>query len=163
MKIAFLINERALRDNIAHAISHLDVSIDHYSTASKALAKLTAIAYDLVVIHWKVYPGLGCGDATIDDYSRLIPETSLNTNLLYWEVGLRVIDVMRDVETVNHTTAVILLFPDLPEAGFCIGDQLTRDSVCADVATRQPAVTLFKPSTRDVTEAIQRTLMETRV
>lgn len=158
MKIAFLINERALRDKLARTFEGGEAVIEEYSTAAKALAKLATNPYDLVVLHWKVHPGLGSGDSRIDELADLIPLAKLNRNVLYWEVGLRVIDAMREKDSPNRATPVIVIFPDLGPAAFDTGDDLTRESVEADLAGRQPAEAVYWSSAAEFVKAVGRHL-----
>jgi len=163
MKAAFLIGERALRVRYAKCLESADAVIDEFPTASKALTELERERYDLVVIHWKVFPGFGSGDERIDELASLLPDTEFNRNLFYWEVGLRVIDLMRDEESPNLITPVVAVFPNLQESGFGIGDQLTRESVRSDIDSRRPARAVFGPSITDFSDAVAELLPEQEV
>jgi hypothetical protein len=158
MRIAFLVGERALRQKLAEPLEAADVTIDHFPTVAKALGAFETKHYDLIVLHWKAYPGFGCGDSKLDNLAALIPTVEFNRNLLYWEVGLRVINLVRDEESPNRTTPLLVLFPDLGRAEFGGGDQLTRESVLADLADRPPAEALFGSSRDDFCEAVARLL-----
>ena len=138
MRIAFLINERALRAKFAKCVHSSGVTIDEYSTAAKALGKLSTNRYDLIVIHWKVHPGLGSGDPRIDELAMMIPNSKLNRNVFYWEVGMRVLDTAHAEDSANRETPAILLLPELDRPVFA-DDQLTKESVESDIAARQPA------------------------
>ena len=159
MQAAFLINERALRARLAKCLEPAGVSVDHFPTAGKALKGLTSTAYDLVVIHWKAHPGLVSDDPRINELADLIPKTELNTNMLYWEVGLRVMDAMRAEEAPNVKTPIIAILPPvLARAGFASGDELTADAVTSDLAARQPTAAVYGPSADAFLEAAKRFL-----
>jgi hypothetical protein len=143
MKAAFLIAERALRSRLAGCIDSPGVTVDEFPTAAKALVEFTDTSYDLIVLHWKVHPGLGAGDTRIDELATLIPNAKYNRNVFYWEVGLRVIDLIRSEDSANQTTPVIIIFPDLSQSGYGRGDELTRDAVDADIAIRQPIEAIY--------------------
>lgn len=138
MTAAFLIAERALRSRLAGCIDFSGATVDEFPTAAKALAAFVDTPYDLIVLHWKVHPGLGAGDTRIDELAALIPNAEYNRNVFYWEVGLRVIDLIRSEASANQATPVIVIFPDLAPSGYGSGDELTRDAVDEDISTRQP-------------------------
>ncbi len=143
MKAAFLIAERALRSRLAGCIDASGTTVDEFPTAAKALEALAETPYDLIVLHWKVHPGLGAGDKRIDELATLIPNAKYNRNVFYWEVGLRVIDLLRSEASANQATPVITIFPDLAPSGYGCGDELTRDAVEADIAIRQPIEAIY--------------------
>ena len=156
MKVAFLIGEEALRKKLAKCIGPDNLTLEEYPTATKALTAFSSEQYDLIVIHWKVYPGFGSGDPRIDELAELIPNIELNANVFYWEVGLRVIDAIRAEDTPNQATPVIAIFPDLGRAGFGAGDELNRESIESDIASRQPAEAIYGSSEADFTNAVTR-------
>ena len=159
MSLALLANERALRAKLAKCITGVtEVAVEEYPTAAKALAKLSAKHYDLVALHWQVYPGLGSGDSHIDQLASLIPHAKLNRNLLYWEVGLRVIDMIREEDCPNRTTPVVVMLPELGRSVFCEPDVLTRDAVERAIAARQPAEAVYGPSPDRFAKAVARQL-----
>lgn len=158
MKAAFLISERALRLRLAKHLEPHYGEIEEYPTAAKALTRLVVRHYDLIVMHWKVYPGFGSGDSRIDELAGLIPNMKLNSNAFYWEVGLRVLDLIRADDSANCSTPVIVVFPDLAQSSFGMGDQLSRDSVESDLSTRQPAEALFGVSAVESSEFLARNL-----
>jgi len=160
MRIALLMNQESARTNLARVMGQANATVDEYSTASKALVKLTTVRYDLVAIHWKVYPGVGSGDPSIDELAALIPHTELNRNLLYWEVGLRVIDAMREEGSPTRETPVIVMFPNLGPSTFNTGDDLARESVESDLAIRQPACAVFGSSIEQFTSAVSGFLLK---
>ena len=159
MQIAFLIGERALRQKLAEPLSSPDVTIETFATAALAVGPFETKRYDLIVLHWKTYPGFGSGDSKLDNLAGLIPTVELNRNLLYWEVGLRMIKRLREEESPNRETPLIVLFPDLGKAVFG-GDQLTRESVLSDLSTRGPAQALFGSSRDDFCTAVADALRE---
>jgi hypothetical protein len=158
MKVAFLIGEQALRRKLAGLIGPADVTVKEYPTAAKALTKLVEEGYDLIVIHWKVYPGFGSGDKRIDELAGMIPGVKLNRNVLYWEVALRVIDAIRAEGSVNRATPVIVILPKLGPSGPGTGDQLTKESVQSDIAARQPAEAVYGSSAVEFSKAFARHL-----
>lgn len=158
MKVAFLVGERALCARLVGCVASEDVTVKEYPTAAKALTKLETERYDLIVIHWKVFPGLGSGDPSIDELADLIPMAEMNRNVLYWEVTLRVMDAIRAEDSSNRATPVIVVLPELGPAGFGIGDELTRESVESDLTPRQPAEAVYGTSAVAFSEAAARFL-----
>jgi hypothetical protein len=158
MRIAFLMNERALRATLAQSIAWTAAAIEEYPTAAKAMAKLAAGRYDLVALHWKVHPGFGAGDAYLDELATLLPTTELNADVLYWEVALRVIDILRAEDSPNRVTPVVVVFPDLARAEYGAADELTREAVERDLAARSPAEAVFGSSDARFSEAVARLL-----
>lgn len=148
MKVALVINERATRERFADCISSNGHEAHEYATAEKALGKLTTLGYDLVVIHWQVHPGWGASDAKIRDIAALIPTVTENRNLLYWEAALRLIDLLRDQGSPNRTTPVVVIFPETRP--FDSDDSLDRESIDADLKTRQPATVISNTSKKDI-------------
>ncbi len=61
MRIALLINDRESRGQLAQALAGPGVAVDEYPTAEKFLGPLTSEHYDLIAIHWQVFPGLEPG------------------------------------------------------------------------------------------------------
>ena len=57
MKVALLVNDRTSREALARRIAEWGGAVDQYPTAAKAIDMLGATRYDLVVMHWQVYPG----------------------------------------------------------------------------------------------------------
>lgn len=143
MHAALLINDRVLRTRLTACAPLADGTVEPYPTAAKALAPLLARRYDVIVLHWKVHPGFASGDDRIEELAYLLPRTKLNQNVLYWEVGLRILDLLREEESANRTTPVCVIFPPLGRFTFETGDALSRESVEGDLATRQPAHAIF--------------------
>ena len=139
MKTAMLINDKGSRSELAGIVASQGVAADEYPTAAKALGMFSATRYDLIVIHWKVYPGLKPSDPEIQELAAMIPVSRMNRNALYWETALRVIDIIRTAGLPNESTPLIVIFPDLGRTDFGAGDRLTSEAVHADLAKRQPA------------------------
>ena len=158
MKIAFLMSEQALRTRLAGGIQWANATVEEYPTAAKALPKLTGTPYDLIAMHWKVYPGVGSGDGRFEELAGIIPNAELNRNVFYWVVGLRVIDLIRQEDSENRATPVIAMFPVLAPVEFGGEDQLSRESVESDIAARQPAEALYGFSVDEFSEAVTRHL-----
>ena len=62
---------------------------DEYATAAKAMDMFGATRYDLIVMHWHVYPGQRASDPKVRELAAMIPVVHLNRNVLYWETALR--------------------------------------------------------------------------
>lgn len=156
MKMALLINEKAVRERLGKAIESPDIAVRGYPTAAKALAEFANERYDLIVIDWQVHPGFESGVAVIDQLAAEIPKISGDRRLYYWEVGRSVIDAIRAGESPNHATPMIVIFPDFDQCG--VNGNISRDAAEADIAAKQPAEPLFGSSTGSLKEAVARHL-----
>jgi hypothetical protein len=141
--VAVLINRRADREVVSARIGSADVSVDQYATATQALGALVRTRFDLIVMEGKVYPGFGCPDAAIRELAEMLPNNRYSENLLYWQVGLRILETVRSDEGRNRETPVVIRFPELQNYSFAVGDELTRDSVESDLEDKGPVTPCF--------------------
>jgi len=155
VEIALLVNDRIVRTRLSDALAGLGVVFREYSTASDAVRELSARYFDLIVIDWKIYPGYGCSDAEIRELASLIPDSPNNENLLYWQVALKVIDYIRNEESLNRNTHVIFRVPEVPESyAFGMGDELTRETILTDIENRGPIEMVFGINVQEFTEVV---------
>ena len=133
LNVLLLINERVVRERVSEAIGSGTVMVDQYATAAQALEPIVRHPFDLIVMDAKVYPGLGCSDILIREIATLLPDAKHTENLLYWQVGLRVLERLRDPKSVNIETPVLIRFPELAPDSFTAEDILTRDAVESDL------------------------------
>jgi CheY-like chemotaxis protein len=146
MKVALLINDKALRLSLAESLTALGVTVTEWPTAAKAVDVVETTLFDLIVVHWKVHPGLNLRDPQLREISNLIPMVVLNRNVLYWESALRVFDLIRGEDSLNRATPIVVIFPGLSEHNAEDGDRLARESVDADLADRQPSAVISETS-----------------
>ena len=156
MEIALLINERIVRASLTDALAGQETVARGYSTASDAIRELSSRHFDLIVLDWKIYPGYGCSDAEIRELASLIPDSPNNENLLYWQVALKVLDHIRDDESLNRDTQVIFRMPKVPESyAFGLGDELTKETILTDVKNRGPLEVVYDVTLLDFIETIR--------
>lgn len=158
MKIALLVNDRESRENLAKALATSSVVVDEYPTAEKALQKLTTVHYDLIAIHWQVYPGLNPENPRIKSFSVALQKTKLNRSALHWEVGLTVMDAIRADGSVNVKTPIVVILPGLDKTRYDAGEKLTTESVDSALATRQPASAIWETLTEQIAEKLRQRL-----
>jgi hypothetical protein len=163
MNVAILMNERALRARVGQAAAAAGATVKEYSTAAQALAGVAENAHDLIVMDWKGFPGVGSMDSALNDLAAMIPEAELNQNLIYWEVALRVLDAVREEDSPNRSTPVIIRCPEPVPAGFDAGDSLPLESMEEDLATRQPVQALYDVPVAAFCEAVARRVDELTV
>lgn len=158
MKVALLINDKESRAVLARSIEAKGGTTDEYPTAAKAVGMFGATRYDLILIHWQVYPGLKPSDPRIKDLAAMIPVVSMNRNILYWETALRVIDIIRMEDSPNKTTPLMVIFPALGKSTFEAGDRLARESVDTDLADRQPATVVTETLSEKIIAIVEEQL-----
>ena len=159
MKVALLVNDRTSREALARRIAEWGGAVDQYPTAAKAIDMLGATRYDLVVMHWQVYPGQKASDPKVRELAAMIPVVRLNRNVLYWETALRVIDTIRVDESPNRGTPLMVIFPDLGKTHFDTDDdRLARETVESDLASRQPATIITEISRDKILEILAQEL-----
>jgi len=160
MQVALLINERAVRAKLMADIGLPDVVFKEYSTASAALNDLSSKQFDLIIIDWKVYPGYGSSDMEIRELADAIPNSVHNENLLYWQTELRVINIIRDRDSQNRDTPIILRFPDIPLVhAFGMDDILTRETVQTDLQEKQGIGVLYGAGVPELANAVRQILL----
>ncbi|MBT3295068.1 MAG: hypothetical protein HN919_11835 [Verrucomicrobia bacterium] len=158
MKVALLINDRESRAALARSIEAKGGRADEYPTAAKAAGMFGATRYDLILIHWQVYPGLKPSDPSLKELAAMIPVVSMNRNILYWETALRVIDIIRMADSPNRTTPLMVIFPALGTSTFEAGDRLARESVESDLADRQPATVVTETLREEIIAIVEQQL-----
>ena len=153
-KVALLINDRESREALAGKIEEWGGTADQYPTAAKAMDMFGAARYDLIVVHWQVYPGQKASDPKVKELAAMIPVVKFNRNVLYWETALRVIDTIRAEESPNRITPLMVIFPDLGRSSFESGDRLARENVESDLTSLQPATIIAEISRERIVECL---------
>ena len=156
-RLALLINEQAVRERVTDTLGD-GVSVDTFPTAAKALTGLTATRYDLIVMDWKVYPGFGADDEVLRELATTLPNIRHNENLLYWQVILRVLELLREEDASNRSTPVVLRLPHLFDYrfGMELEDPLTLDAVRDDLRGKEPVDALYGVPLAEFIDAIRR-------
>jgi hypothetical protein len=162
VKVALLINDRESRQALVGKIEEWGGTADEYPTAAKAMDMFGATRYDLIVVHWQVYPGQKASDPKVRELAAMIPVVKFNRNVLYWETALRVIDTIRMDPSPNRATPLMVIFPNLGLSSFESGDQLARESVESDLASRQPATLIAEASRDKVVERLAQNIAAAR-
>lgn len=154
MEIAVVANERALRIGMTAAVSGEGARVHEYATAAHALPAFAVLPFDLIFMDWKVYPGFGSGDSSIEEWAAMIPDAEYNQNLLYWQIALRALDRLRDEKSPNRKTLVIVRFPPKASFRFAMDDQISIEAVETDLQGRGTIAAVYAASARDIAAAV---------
>jgi hypothetical protein len=156
--MALLVNDRESRASLAKALAASAVSVDEYPTVEKSLLSLTSVHYDLIAIHWQVFPGLEPGTPRMKRYAAALQKTTRNRSALHWAVALGPMDAIRALGSVNATTSIVAILPGIGRIRYDAGKRLTRESVDKDLAARQPACVIAETSIDQIAEELRRQL-----
>jgi hypothetical protein len=159
MSVCILINSRADFLRITDAIGGEDLV--QYASAAKGLEGLTETAHALITIVWRVYPGRASGDEDIDLLARALPRTEYNENLVYWQILVRVIQIIRGEDSANSATPVVVSLPlvfTTIVADFA--DELTPEGIAADARKLNDVEILYGLTPEDLGRRLQDRLKE---
>lgn len=161
MNVAVLVNERSFSQSIMTGCADTAV-VRRYATAADGLRDLCSRKVDLIVMDWKVYPGFGCGDSVINEVAARLPETRHNENLLYWQVAVRVLELLREKRAANRGTPVLIRLPEPASFHFGMGDELTKESVERDLGDKGPVTKAYGDSIRAFVDRVSKVVKRER-
>ncbi len=141
--VGLLMNEKALRRAVAADLDREGVRCTEFATATQAVPVLTSRTFDLVALDAATFPGFGCLDGEIRDLAAMIPRAELNEAVLYWQVTLRMLDIIHEDGGPNVATPVIIRVPEARSSSIGMGDVLARESVEKDLRSRSHVRSIF--------------------
>lgn len=149
MSVGILINPRAEFQRIADAGGGADAV--HYASADKGLDGLTKLEHDLIAIVWRVFPGRASGDEDIDLLASTLPHMEYNENLVYWQILVRVIQIIRADESANADTPIVVSLPNVFTTIVAdFSDDLTPEGIAGDARKLRDVEILYGLSHDDL-------------